>query len=407
MRVKTTKTDVQKWVRIGAAVVLGGFILANLTGVVKITTLFGSVQVSATTGMDRLNEIKGELEEVESKIKEYENKANELAAQADTLNNKIAQLQAEASALTELIKKSQIELEKVTEEIKVTEQRIQDNRDALGKIMVDKYMNEKVSLVERLASSKNLSDFIDEEAKMSSVSDSLSQRVQEIKADKARLEGQRREVERLIEAQKSQKKMLEDAQGEQQRILDETQGQEAAYQSMRSDADGRRMELMQEQKKIMDELLAGHNVANRPPGGMAVRNYSGELGCTGGYSYCDGGLDYTVDEWRLYARECVSYAAWAMEYRFGKDVRSFQGRGNANQWPDSAPALMGARTDNIPEVGSVAIWYVGVYGHAMVVEQILNDGWIKVSQYNYAVNGQYSTMEIPSDAVVYIHFINK
>ncbi len=71
---------------------------------------------------------------------------------------------------------------------------------------------------------------------------------------------------------------------------------------------------------------------------------------------------------------------------------------------------MGAIADNYPEVGAAAVWPQGTYGHVMVVEQILGDGWIKVSQFNYIINGrygEYSTMEIPADSAIYVHFRNR
>ncbi|MNX77845.1 CHAP domain protein [compost metagenome] len=68
---------------------------------------------------------------------------------------------------------------------------------------------------------------------------------------------------------------------------------------------------------------------------------------------------------------------------------------------------MGADVNNTPAVGAIAIKprdAVFTYGHAMVVEAVLGDGWVRVSQYNFAVNGQYSTMEIPASSVNYVHF---
>ena len=36
-----------------------------------------------------------------------------------------------------------------------------------------------------------------------------------------------------------------------------------------------------------------------------------------------------VDPWQLYNREYVSYAAWAIQNRFGRSVNGFHGQGNA------------------------------------------------------------------------------
>jgi surface antigen len=144
-------------------------------------------------------------------------------------------------------------------------------------------------------------------------------------------------------------------------------------------------------------------------GAISFRNYSGNMGCAGGYPYC-GAKDSSSDQWGLLNRECVSYAAWAAYNRFGKDVQNFAGAGNAYQWP-STTVRMGAVTNGIPEVGSVAVAppsaFAPVYGHVMVVEDVLGGGWVRVSQYNFGGTGEYSTMEISVSGLSFVHFRNR
>lgn len=355
---------------------------------------------------DRLADLANEIAVMNEKIKGLEGEANRLANQSRTLANEIARLDAEAAAVQAKIDLSKTEEQRLNDEIAMNEIKIEQNRKALGKIIADSYLESKVSLLEKMASSQTLSSFIDQETAAAAASDALGAKVKEIKALKIKLEDDRQEVQRLIREQQEYKTVLAAKKEEQAQILARTKGEEAIFQNMVNEADGQRQALIAEQKRIMDELLAGQNNSNRPPGAQAIRNFSGNLGCSGGYTYCAGPLDYMVDEWQLYARECVSYAAWAMKYRFGKYVVGFQGAGNAREWPTTATRLMGARADNYPAVGSVAVWDDGIFGHVMVVEQILSDGWLLVSQYNYAWSGQYSTMEIPSDSAVYVHFRN-
>ncbi len=357
---KTDSRYVKSRMHVGKLLVVGVFFLTVTYNVVNTTTLFNNgKQALAIEGGERLDQIGVELDEIGKKIEELEGKARELAEQANTLDNEIARLQTDADTLTEKIDQSQKQLEKTKEEIALTEKKIEDRRKSLGKIMVDQYMNENITLIERLAGSENISEFIDDETKMTAASESLAQKVREIKALKAQLEDKKREVEGLIKRQEAQKKSLMDKKAEQTKLLEDTKGEEANYQNMRSEANEQRQALMQEQKKIMDELLRGQNIANRPPGSMAVRNYSGEHGSVadcenaGGYPYCNGRLDYGSDPWGLYYRECVSYAAWAMEVRFGKSISHFHGNGNGYEWPTTS-IEMGARVDNIPEVGAVA-----------------------------------------------------
>ncbi|MDR0887200.1 MAG: CHAP domain-containing protein [Candidatus Nomurabacteria bacterium] len=364
------------------------------------------LQATQPVSADRLSDLAAEIDAVNAKIKDLEGKANRLANESKSLANEIARLQNEAAALQAKIELSQKEEQKLNDEITLNEIKITQNRQALGTIIANSYLESKISLLEKIASSDKLSKFIDQETASSAASDALSSKVKEIKALKAKLETQRKEVQDLIEDQKAQKTALAQKRQEQEQLLAKTQGDEAIFRGMTDEANATRQALLAEQRKIMDELLAGQNVAGGTNGEGAFRNHSAPGGCGAmGYPYCMA-QDSFVDPWALYNRECVSYAAWRVTSGYGKYVTSFMGQGNAKQWPNSAPRLMGARTDNYPEVGAVAIWQIGPYGHAMVVEEILNDGWVKVSQMNFYA-GQYSTMEIPASGAVYVHFRNR
>jgi surface antigen len=79
------------------------------------------------------------------------------------------------------------------------------------------------------------------------------------------------------------------------------------------------------------------------------------------------------------------------------------GVGNANQWPDDARAA-GIPVDSNPQVGDVAIQYIGTAGHAMYVEAVNGDGTIQISQYNGDYNGSYSTATVSASGLSFIHF---
>jgi surface antigen len=127
----------------------------------------------------------------------------------------------------------------------------------------------------------------------------------------------------------------------------------------------------------------------------------------GGYpsKWANAAQDSMLDSWGLYNRECVSYTAWRVYDTYGY-MPYWGGVGNANQWPGDARAA-GIATGSTPKANSVAIWNVGVYGHAMWVEAVNSDGSLWISQYNYSYNGQYSEMSVPASQArtfTYIYF---
>jgi surface antigen len=125
--------------------------------------------------------------------------------------------------------------------------------------------------------------------------------------------------------------------------------------------------------------------------------------CGGGYPFvwCNAPQDTLVDNWGMYNRESVSYTAYKVSAS-GRNMPYWGGRGNANQWPDSARAA-GIPVDGTPKAGDVAISMAGLYGHAMYVEAV-SGNMVTVSQYNFAGHGEYSTMSISAGGILFIHF---
>ena len=102
----------------------------------------------------------------------------------------------------------------------------------------------------------------------------------------------------------------------------------------------------------------------------------------------------------------MSYTAGKVA-RTGRFVPHFGGYGNANQWPTTT-ARYGIANGSTPVVGSVAIWYVGVYGHSMYVEAVNDDGTITVSDYNNNIDGsgwgRYHYYTRSASGLTYIYF---
>jgi surface antigen len=91
------------------------------------------------------------------------------------------------------------------------------------------------------------------------------------------------------------------------------------------------------------------------------------------------------DQWGYCTRQCVSFAAWAVEAS-GRNAPRFYG--NAKQWVNAA-YNHGIEVSRIPQVGDVAVSTSGTWGHAMYVERVEGTR-IYVSQYNAGLDGEFS-----------------
>jgi peptidoglycan hydrolase CwlO-like protein/surface antigen len=341
-------------------------------------------------------------------IKKYNAQAEALAKEADTLENVVAKLQKQADALQSQINLSQAKYNKLVKQIKDTEKKIADNKEALGKTIADMYVDGKITPIEMLASSDSIGDYLDKQEYQSSIRNQLAATIDKVKALKTQLEKQKTDQKAILDKQKAQQKSLAANQYQQQSILNETRGQEAAYQQLVADNKTRLESVAAQQRAYYQSLLnSGGNGSSGVVGNFEYANWSGNSPCgSDGYPYC-GVQDSYSDPWALYNRECVSYAAWALSARFGRFVGSFNGSGNAYEWPTSAVIYSGAVRVYNPQPGDAVVLPAmagfSPIGHLMIVESV-NNNWVHVSQYNFYGTGEYSTMDIKNSGVIYLRF---
>jgi surface antigen/peptidoglycan hydrolase CwlO-like protein len=369
-----------------------------------IVAIAGPLQL--TNSLVHAVDYNGQINALQDQINQYQSRAGDLHKQADSLQAAVAALTEEKNAIQAQLDLSQAKYDQLTADIAANKIKLAENQDALGKIVADLYVDKGITPLEMLASSKNVGDYMDKNEYRSSVSSKLDSTITAVKTLKTQLETDQKAVTKVLEDQKLQRESLAAKEAEQQQLLDQTKGEEAAYQSQIANTRAQMAQIAAEQRAALARLTGGGNYGS--VGSFQFRNYSGNSGCGGGgYTLC-GEQDSYTDQWGLYNEECVSYTAWAAATQYGKYVTNFSGAGNANQWPSTASNLMGATVDHTPEVGAVAILPstpgFAPIGHAMMVEAILGGGWVAVSQYNFGGTGQYSTMEIASSGVVFVHF---
>ncbi len=385
--------------------------MAKLLLVVSVILMAFAVPIQLANSV-YARDFNGEISAMQQEISQYQAEAARLGGEAQTLQTTLARLAAEKAGIQAQLDLSQATYDKLVVDIANTEKKIKDNQDALGETIANLYVDDKITPLEMIASSKNVSDYLDKQEYRNSVRDQLTSTITEIKALKIKLDAQKKEVEQVLAQQKAQKDILVAKENEQQDVLNKTQGQESAYQQLSAQKSADMAAVQEQQRAAIAALTNNGRNTSGSAGSFQFRNFSGNQGsCGGGYpsSWCNMPLDAGIDSWALYTRECVSYTAWAASARFGKKVTSFMGQGFAYQWPDTALS-MGANVDNSPEVGSVAITPISSFtplGHAMIVEEVYGDGWIRVSQYNFAGTGEYSTMDLKVSSAVYVHFQNR
>jgi len=272
------------------------------------------------------------------------------------------------------------------------------------------YVDGQTTPLEMLASSQSIGDFVDQQAYKGSMSDQLNATIKQVQQLKTKLESDQQKVGEVLNRQKAQEASLAAKEAQQAQLVAETQNQESQYQQLVAQSQQKLQSVSAQQQAYYQSLLrSSGGGGSGVVGSFQYTNWSGNMGCSGGYPYC-GPHDSSVDPWGLYNRECVSYVAWALSAKYGKYVGNFNGQGNAQDWPYSAPAYSGAVRVSDPQPGDAVILPANgnfaPIGHAMIVDSV-SGGWIHVSQYNFYGTGEYSTMDIRNSGIILLRFPNK
>ena len=323
---------------------------------------------------------------LQREIDTYQSAAQQLGAQADTLQRQLDAVKNEMAQIQTQIDLNQVRYDQLLVQIKETEDKIASNRDALGDVIADLSIEGDISTLEMLASSKNISDYVDRQTYHSSMRDELKSTIKRINELKKQLDSQKIQTETLLANQKRDRDALDAKRAEQQRLVDETRGQEDAYQNLRNKSQA-------EQKAVMEAQQAAINAASAGNGGVKFVG-SGDGGYPWNSSNCyvdgnamsHGGANGNGgDGWGYGCRQCASYAAWKIGQRTGVIPTNL---GNANNFPGS---LSGRPQGYSARANSVAVITSGQYGHVVWVETDPDaQGFITVSQYNANYTGSPS-----------------
>ena len=109
----------------------------------------------------------------------------------------------------------------------------------------------------------------------------------------------------------------------------------------------------------------------------------------------------SIDKWRMYSRQCTSFAAFRLSGVNGFELPGAYG--NAGEWGYRA-RREGYRVDNTPAIGSIAWSTAGGYGHVAWVSNVMGDN-IEIEEYNYDYKGNYNKRIVKANKMTgFIHF---
>lgn len=335
---------------------------------------------------DRFDE---EINQLKQQNAQNQNALSALKVEASSYQDAINQLRAQINAVQAQINQNVAKQNELQAKIEEGQRELDHQRKILGENIKVMYVEGQITTIEMLATSKNLSDFVDKEEYRNAVERKVQDTLKKITKLQNELKEQKVQVERLLAEQKAQQQQLDYNRAEQARLLSYNQSQQSAY-TAQMQANTAKINELKKQQAIENARLFGGSKGQLGGGGYPWGHarciHDGSLeGYCPNYDWAINGNIWNYSTGGYGYRNCTDWVAW----RTGAPG----GLGNAKQWDDRAGA-MGYTVSSTPRKGAAAVSNAGEYGHVMYVESVDGDGSIVISDYNRAGTGLYSTAHL-------------
>jgi surface antigen len=311
-----------------------------------------------------------------------------LEAQQESYQSTIDSLNAQMESIRAQLGANETKQAGLQTQITANDAEIVTKKATLSDDIKTMYVNGQMSTIEELATSKDLSDFVDKQQYRSVVEDQLNDIITQINTLQAQLQTEQSQVNGLISTEQSQNSQLAASQAQEQALLGYNQSQQAAYNSQIASAASSVNSLKAQLTALNNAGTSSVISGGTCGGGYPTKTPSGTD--SGTYWGCDEPQDNTTDNWNMDNRECVSYTAFIASTKYGVSTSNW---GNAYQWITAAESH-GFTVDQTPSVGAIAIrdrdyGEAGDVGHAMYVVAVNGSDSITVDEYNEHYDGTF------------------
>ncbi len=320
----------------------------------------------------------------------------DLLKSATSYQNAIDQLQTQISQIQAQINQNETQKAELEAQIIAYEEELDAQRHVLGENIKQMYVSGEMSTIEMLATSKDLGDFVDKETYRNAVQRKIQETMTKIAKLQNELNAKKQQIEVLLQSLQQQRAMVDASRAEQANLLAMNQQQQAEFNNKTKNNQAKIAELQRqidEQRSLNNRTVYTDGgiyfirfpgaVHDFNPGAYPYQNYGFSMrpeGC--GYYDPNTGQTDAMDRWGYCTRQCVSFAAWAVEAS-GRIAPKWYG--NAKNWVSAAP---GSYVFRSPQVGDVAITTSGTYGHAMYVAAVSGDKFL-AWEYNQGLRGEF------------------
>ena len=381
------KQKVNKFTRVR---IVTGFAAVILLVAVLPTKGFGVFAASCSSTADcqqQINNLSAQSDQAQQSL-------GALEAQASSYQDAINKLEQQINDLQQQIVSSQNQEDQLNTQIAQAQTDLDQQKKVLGQNIKQMYLEGNVSTLEMLASSKNLSDYVNKQTYRNSVQDKVKDTLDKINALKVQLQQQKAQIDQLLKSQQFQRQQLAATEDQQSQLLGYNQNQQSNFDSQIAANQSQIASLRRQQASL---IQSGTRNVVIPPASGGSGGWCDSGSGNGNYpmSWCNADQDtvptipYSSDPIN---RECTSYAYWYFTQIEGHT--DFRATGNAKDWYYTSNYVV----HDSPAVGSMAVETTGAFGHVAIVQALpgqtyagntVPDGYVLVSEMNYDFNGHF------------------
>lgn len=335
----------------------------------------------------------------DNKISSLTEQQQEAQKQVDQIQGQVSTIQAEQTSLQAENEKLQAESKKLEGEITELSKNIVARNASLEKQARSAQTNgAATSYINTIVNSKSITEAISRVAAMSEIVSANNKMLEQQKADKKAIsDKQVANNEAINTVIANQQKLADDAQALTTKQA-ELKVAELNLAAEKATAEGEKASLLEKKAAAEAEARAAAEAeatyrarqTSQQQSVVASGNTSFSAQVQATSTTDDEDSSYTPAPAPAPARQRPTYSSNASSYPTGectwgaKTLAPWAGDywGNGAQWATSAAAA-GFRTGSTPQVGAIACWNDGGYGHVAVVTAVSSSTRIQVSESNY------------------------
>lgn len=243
-----------------------------------------SVPLVRANSSQQINDIQAQIDQVQTDTNQKRQEHGVLDIEASSLNDAISKLQGQINTSQLRINELQSEVAELNAEITKAEEELAKQRNVLGQTIKAMYVEGDISTLEMLASSNDLSTFIDKQQYRESVRAKVKVALDEVTRLKLELSVKRETVQATLNEQQSLRDQISGQKKEKDRILALNQGERDKLENQIKANSGKLAELKRKQAEAEAALarsLSSGSYRVAAVGPIAAGEVVGAIGSTG------------------------------------------------------------------------------------------------------------------------------